>query len=274
MSTDQTVQPGPVDENEEDFVWLNLEDLHDDPENVRGEYTDLQELADSINEVGLLQPIVARRDSEGKHIIIMGHRRKRALKLAGKTRTRAVVRHREMLDDEVLASMLAENMGRVDLDPIDEARGIQKLKVMKGINDVEVAKIVGHSQVWVTDRLNLLNLDGEDQKRIRRGTMGIRAGVLRGRQNAGNLRPGAQGKTVGNHLGAIHRLAGKVQRRCESFNHKQGPNSVGGIGCGECWEIVIRTDERKIQQEKAITEGHCPTCGKDVEIEKTEDSNE
>lgn len=268
---DDAVDIEDVAAEDESFEWVSVSDLHDDPDNVRTNYTEIEELASSIKNQGVLQPIVVRRDSEGNYVIIMGHRRKRALQHNKTMKTRVIVRHKELLSEDVLAQMLTENGSRVDLDPIDEARGLQKLKVMKALStDMEVANLVGRTQGWVSGRLRLLELDSDDQQAVRTGRLGISAGVARSRQQGGHVRPGAVGKSSGQVLGGDHALSRQVQRRCESLGHKRGPNIVGGVGCGGCWEVVIRQDERKSLSDKAVANGKCATCGSAVHKEHDE----
>lgn len=277
--SEQQVEDFNAPVEDEELVWLPLSEIFDDENNVRKTYTEIEELAGSIRANGLLQPIVVRRSAEGKHIIIMGHRRKRALLLNaeyhhGPGRVRVIVRHKELLSDDVLAQMLSENMSRVGLDPIEEARGLRKLQAQRNLSEMDVARQIGATQTWVSARLRLLDLSPEDQAAVSRRKMSIGAGVRKARVGGGNVRPGAVGKTNGSFLSSTHPLASKVARRCESLNHKRGPNSVGGIGCGVCWDAVIRTDERRKLSEAVARTGDCSTCGSHVEKTAEEQTEE
>lgn len=237
---------------------VRLEQLHSDPDNPRETLRDIEELADSIKEVGLLQPIVARRH-QGQLIVVAGHRRLAAVRRLRWPDVATIVRA-DMRPDHVLAAMLIENGQRKDLDPIEEARGLLRLKTLNELTDREVGLKVGRNQVFVSSRLALLELTPEEQEQIRNGDMTLIEGTHRGRLNSGKVRPGAKGANRGWHLGPQHDLAHRAKARCKQLRH-QGGRIIGGMACGECWEWVIRTDERHQLTRKAVTEDTCPTCG-------------
>jgi ParB family chromosome partitioning protein len=229
--------------------------VHADPDNPRDTLTDIEELADSIKEVGLLQPIVVRR--AGKNLyVVAGHRRLAACRMLHWDVVPVIVRA-PMRPDDVLAAMLIENGQRADLDPIEEARGLAKLKAINELTDGAVARKVGRTQGFVSTRLALLALTADEQQQVRDGSMKLAEATHRGRLNAGKVMAGEQ--TRGWHLSPAHELADRVKARCRKLNHKNG-RTVGGIGCGECWETVIRADER-MTLTNAATTGVCPTCG-------------
>lgn len=250
---DRPHPPAPhVDAQEveaERLLEVPLTRIAADPHNVRKELTEIQELADSIRETGLLQPIVLRpSDTKGDDqlILVMGHRRRAAFELLGRDTIPAIVRG-AMLPDEVLAAMLIENTQRVGLNPIEEARGIQRLMVSTGVTTHQVlGKKIGRSQPYISARLQLLSLDEQTQAAVAAGTMSIGAAVAKARKSNGTFRPNAQGKASGAHLDFNHRLASAVENLCSVVqkHSKQRPGRVGDVGCGECWEAVIRGDER------------------------------
>lgn len=251
-----------LEDEDEHLEWVYLSDLHDDPDNLRDDYTDIEDLAASIKETGLLQPIVVRRDERGLYVIVAGHRRKRALRQLGKLSARVLVRHKAMLEDEVIAAMLAENNNRVNLDPIEEARGLARLKAARGItSEHELGVVVGRSGHWVSGRLRLLALTPEQQRDVRSRVVGIAAAQDMAREQSGKKRPN-QRTANATHLGNRHSLASRVTARCKSKKHPtKGANRVGGVGCGECWEAVIRADEREALARDAAAHGECSTCG-------------
>ena len=114
----------------------------------------LSELADSIRRHGVLQPILVRRHVDG-YELIAGERRWRAARLAGLTAIPAVVRT-ETESDEQLVLGLIENLQRADLDPIEEARGLQRLIEDFGLTHEETAQRIGKNRVSVTQSLRLL----------------------------------------------------------------------------------------------------------------------
>jgi ParB family chromosome partitioning protein len=114
----------------------------------------LRELADSIREHGVLQPVLVRRVADG-YQLIAGERRWRAARQAGLVRIPAVVRQQAEEGDSLLLGLI-ENLQREDLDPIEEARGIQSLIDQFGLTHEEAAARLGKHRVAVTQSLRLL----------------------------------------------------------------------------------------------------------------------
>ena len=145
---------------EEDGELLTLplrkvEPRQDQPRE-RFDETALQELADSIAQYGLIQPITARRLESGYYQIIAGERRWRAARMAGLTEV--PVRVIEADDRRAAELALVENLQRQDLNPMEEARGYQKLMRDYGLSQEETARSVGRSRPAVANALRLLNL--------------------------------------------------------------------------------------------------------------------
>jgi ParB family chromosome partitioning protein len=118
----------------------------------------LAELADSIRERGVLQPIVVRPLPGGEHEILAGERRWRASRLAGLERIPALVR--PVPDEAALGIGLIENIQREDLSPVEEAAGLKRLIDEFGLTHEEAARAVGRSRSAVTNLLRLLDLAG------------------------------------------------------------------------------------------------------------------
>jgi ParB family transcriptional regulator, chromosome partitioning protein len=116
----------------------------------------IADLAESIKVQGVIQPILARPLSDGHFEIIAGERRWRAAKLAGLDAIPVLVR--EVRDDSALAMALIENIQREDLNPIEEAAGIQRLISEFGMTHEAAAEAVGRSRSGVTNLLRLLSL--------------------------------------------------------------------------------------------------------------------
>ncbi len=135
-----------------------VEPRSDQPRTVFDEPS-LQELADSIAEHGLLQPITVRKLPSGYYQIIAGERRWRASRMAGlKSIPVQVI---EADDQKAQALALVENLQREDLNPLEEARGYQALISDFGLTQEQVSKQVGKSRPAVTNALRLLNLPAE-----------------------------------------------------------------------------------------------------------------
>ena len=116
----------------------------------------LDELADSIRQLGVIQPITVKKAGEGKYIIISGERRWRASRMAGLTEVPVVIK--ELSDDEAMALALIENLQREDLNAIEEAQGIKALMDTLSLTQDEAAERVGKSRPAVANALRLLKL--------------------------------------------------------------------------------------------------------------------
>ena len=126
---------------------------HQPREHFDGEH--LKELAESIRQNGVLQPIVVRR-VENRYELILGERRLRAAKLAGKATIPAIVRNVD--DADSLRHALMENLQREDLNPMEEARGYEALKDSFGLAVGDIAAMIGKNRSTVANSLRLLNL--------------------------------------------------------------------------------------------------------------------
>lgn len=118
----------------------------------------LSELADSIAQHGVIQPLLVRPVSDG-YQLVAGERRWRAARLAGLSEVPVVVK--ELSDSETMEIALIENLQREDLNPIEEAEGLQLLIDTYGLTQDECAKRVGKSRPAITNSLRLLNLPKE-----------------------------------------------------------------------------------------------------------------
>lgn len=225
-----------------------IDKVHPDPDNVRTDLGDLEDLIESLTQIEMLQPIVVRREA-GRLIVVAGHRRLAAAKHLGWATVPVVLRPIAAAD--VLLAMLHENGQRKDLDPIEEATAYATLKEREELNDLQLARRLGKSQSYVSGRLALLQLSAEDQAAIREGTMTLGLGTQRGRKIGGSHRPGARGKASAAHLSFDHPLASAAEALCRQLGHsKMTSGRVGGIACGECWEGVIRSDERRLLERR------------------------
>lgn len=129
----------------------------------------LDELAASVREVGLLQPVVVRKVMPGHYELIMGERRWRACQRAGLDHVPAIVR--EAPDDDLLRDALIENLHREQLNPLEEAAAYQQLLDDFGATHEELAGKVGRSRPHISNTLRLLNLHPVVQKRIAAGVL-------------------------------------------------------------------------------------------------------
>ena len=129
----------------------------------------LAELADSIRQHGIIQPLTVRKLASGYYQIIAGERRWRAARLAGLTEVPAIVIE---ADDRKAAELaMIENLQREDLNPIEEAEGFRALTETYGMTQAEAAERVGKSRSAVTNALRLLDLDSDVRRMVEEGAL-------------------------------------------------------------------------------------------------------
>ena len=129
----------------------------------------LDELAESIRQVGLLQPVVVRAAGPDRYELIMGERRWRASQRAGLTEIGAIVKQTQ--DNDLLRDALIENLHRQQLDPLEEAAAYQQLLDDFGATHEELARKIGRSRPHISNTLRLLNLPAAVQKRVAAGVL-------------------------------------------------------------------------------------------------------
>ena len=134
---------------------MEIEPNHDQPRKIFDEKA-LTELADSIAQHGVLQPLVVRPMTNGGYQLVAGERRWRAARIAGLTEVPVIVR--ALTDSEVAVIALIENLQREDLSPVEEAEGLKSLIESYGFTQEEAADKVGKSRTAVTNTLRLLKL--------------------------------------------------------------------------------------------------------------------
>ncbi len=127
----------------------------------------LQSLADSIKAQGVMQPILVRQIADQRYEIIAGERRWRASQLAGLQEVPVIIR--EIADEAALAMALIENIQRENLNPIEEANGIQRLIDEFGMTHETAAQAVGRSRSAVSNLLRLQNLHSSVQEMLQQG---------------------------------------------------------------------------------------------------------
>lgn len=144
----------------EEILEIPIDELRPNPYQPRKTFDEeaLRELADSIEEHGVFQPIIVKRSIKG-YEIIAGERRFRASKMAGKSTIPAIVR--DFSDEEMMEIALLENLQREDLNAIEEAMAYRTLQERLGLTQEELAKKVGKSRSHVTNMIGLLRLPEE-----------------------------------------------------------------------------------------------------------------
>ena len=156
---------------EEDIITLPISKVEPREDQPRDHFDEerLQDLASSISRHGLIQPVIVRKLDSGVYQIIAGERRWRAARLAGLTEIPVRVLH---ADDQSVAELaLVENLQREDLNPMEEARGYQKLMQDYSLTQEEAAAGVGKSRSAVANALRLLNLSSPVIEMVESGTL-------------------------------------------------------------------------------------------------------
>ncbi len=153
------------------IITVNLNDIEPNRAQPRKDFDEesLSELAESIAEHGLIQPIVVKPTTNGRYSIIAGERRWRAGRIAGLREVPVVIK--DVDQQELMELALIENLQREDLNAVEEALGYRSLIDSFGLTQEEVSKRMGKSRVAVTNALRLLNLNDDELEALRLGAI-------------------------------------------------------------------------------------------------------
>ncbi len=163
-------QEGPTQATPAPLVHVSIQRVRPNPFQPRQHFPEeeLEELAQSIRQQGLLQPVLLR-PVDGGYELVAGERRFRAAQRAGLSEIPAVVR--EVDDRTALELALIENLQRTDLDPIEEARAYERLSRQFGLTQEEIAARVGKHRSTIANTMRLLRLPEEIQREIAAGRL-------------------------------------------------------------------------------------------------------
>jgi len=156
--------------DESGVLYVDVNDIKPNASQPRKRFDEekLEELASSIEQHGLIQPIVLRRLGKG-YEIVAGERRWRAARIAGLREVPCIVR--ELTDEENMLLAIIENMQREDLNPIEEAEGIRQMIDTYGLTQEQVSYSVGKSRPYITNSLRLLKLPAKVQELTAEGAI-------------------------------------------------------------------------------------------------------
>lgn len=143
---------------------MEIEPNHDQPRKIFDEKA-LSELADSISQHGVLQPLVVRPLTNGGYQLVAGERRWRAARIAGLSEVPVIIK--ELTDEETIEIAMIENLQREDLNPLEEALGYSYMMEELKITQEEAAEKVGKSRPAIANALRLLKLPEEIQEMIK-----------------------------------------------------------------------------------------------------------
>lgn len=158
------------EDNKNYLIEMDIDKIQRDPKQPRKEFAkeELDDLAESIREKGIIQPILVRKTGDA-YTIVAGERRFRAAKQE-KLKTVPVI-VRQFTEQEVLEISLIENIQRKDLNPIEQAEGYKRLSDEFGATQEQIAKSLGKSRPVVTNKIRLLTLSERILSYIRRGKL-------------------------------------------------------------------------------------------------------
>lgn len=156
--------------NQKDIVKIPLRNIKSNPNQPRKEFNEetLAELAESIKQQGVIQPIIVEKDND-LYTVIAGERRYRASRLAGLTEIPVIIR--SFTEEEKLEIALIENIQREDLNPIEEARAYKQLIERNNISQDSLSKKIGKKRSTIANMLRLLSLPEDMQVSIAGGEL-------------------------------------------------------------------------------------------------------
>ena len=167
----QEISISKTEENvEKGISYININDIKPNKDQPRKTFDEekIDELADSIKEHGLIQPVILRKSGKG-YEIVAGERRWRACRKAGLKEIPCIIK--ELSDEQNMLIAIIENMQREDLNPIEEAEGISQMVTVFGMTQEQVSKSVGKSRPYITNVLRLLKLPEEVQALVSEGQL-------------------------------------------------------------------------------------------------------
>jgi len=157
---------------ENEIQMIKVEDIRSNPYQPRIHFDNeaLKELADSIKQHGIVEPIIVKKSIKG-YELVAGERRTKAAKMAGVEKVPAIVK--EFTDEEMMEIALLENIQRVDLTPIEEAKAYKNFIDKMGLTQDELANRFGKSRSYITNMLGLLGLPKQVQKYVMDGNISM-----------------------------------------------------------------------------------------------------
>ncbi len=166
------IKADPEENKENSVLYIDINRIKPNESQPRKSFDEekLEELAASIEEHGLIQPIVLREVKNG-YEIVAGERRWRAARIIGMKEIPCIVK--ELTDEENMLLAIIENMQREDLNPIEEAEGLKKMIDVYGLTQEKVSKSVGKSRPYITNSLRLLKLPAPVQQLTAEGKLSM-----------------------------------------------------------------------------------------------------
>ncbi len=230
-----------------DLIQVKLIDIEPNKEQPRKSFDEkaLSELADSIREHGMLQPIIVKPLTNGTYKIIAGERRWRASRLAGLETVPVIIK--DFDDKEIMEVALIENLQREDLNPVEEALGYRSLMENFGMTQEEVAQRVGKSRSAIANALRLLNLRPSELEALKNGK--ITAGHARALLAAADALTREQMLELATNGASVHEL----ERIAKASHRPRNERAATMSGSGFYAEVELALKEalhRKVKVTK------------------------
>lgn len=173
VESSQNINPDFLDEKDstsiDKVMYININDIKPNDNQPRKHFNEekIQELASSIIEHGIIQPLVLRKIDNERYEIVAGERRWRAARAAGLEKVPSIIR--DFTDEENMVIAIIENMQREDLNSIEEAEGLRQMIETYGFTQEEVSRSVSKSRPYITNALRLLKLPHNIQEKLANG---------------------------------------------------------------------------------------------------------
>lgn len=223
---------------------IPLELIDDNPYQTRVLFEDemLEELAESIQASGVIQPIVVRPGDAGRYVLVMGERRCRASKLAGKTTIPAIVR--KVSEQQAAEMTVIENLQRQDLNCMEQAAAFAKLSMKFGLTQEQIGQRVGLARETVSNYMRLLKLPGTVMQYLQNGDLGFsEARLLLQFQDQETI------KRIADEAVKRHLSVDGVEQLCiQAWVRDPDPDREPKMGKARWVDPNVRAAQREIQE--------------------------
>ena len=211
-----------IEESKKDVTEINIDDIRSNPYQPRKTFDTetLNELAKSIEEYGIVQPII-KKSIKG-YELIAGERRTKAAKIAGLKKIPAIIK--DFDDQEMMEIALIENIQREDLNPIDEASSISNIIKLRGYTQEEFAIKFGKSRTYVTNMLGLLKLPDNVKKMVEKNSLSMSHARVLSKIDDEEKVIGLAKKVITENL-SVHELE-RISQEQKTINQKKNNNST------------------------------------------------
>ena len=213
-----------IEENKKDVTEINVDEIRSNPYQPRKTFDteSLNELAKSITEYGVVQPIIVKKSIKG-YELVAGERRTKAAKIAGLKTIPAIIK--DFDDQEMMEIALIENIQREDLNPIDEASSINNIIKLRGYTQEEFATKFGKSRTYVTNMVGLLKLPDEVKRLVEKKSLSMSHAIVLSKIEDDEVATSLAKRVITDNL-SVHELE-KISQEEKEDKHKNVKKSSG-----------------------------------------------